>query len=386
MTLCIKYNNIDFNKLTLNKKKKFYNNSTVIYYPLNYNYDYNLNKKLYILTDWIDIDEYSYKGNNLTFDFVNNDLDMIFNKIKNMITINHIFNSNNKNNNIVTVISDNDSDSDADDKPKKKISNNKNNNIVTVISDNDSDSDADDKPKKIISNNKNNNHSESDSNDDYKQKKIKKINNKNNNISDSDSDSVSDSDSDSDSDDDDKPKKNIKKSKILDNYDVNFNNISKKNVLDIINNKINDDINDNADDKPTTNIKKSNILDNLINLDKNVDNLNEDIKKYTLNFNNKSSIKLIPSKKSGMEEYELNKKENYTEIKRYFPTINKKNTNYKIVGKFLLYINVFYFPYTTLKDIKIHIKSGELKYDKTFVKNDILKSKGVYDDKIKIEI
>jgi len=368
MTLCIKYNNIDFNKLTLNKKKKFYNDSTVIYYPLNYNYDYNLNKKLYILTDWIELDGIDYSHNKLKLNFVNNDLDMIFNKIKNMITINHIFNSNNKNNknnNIVTVISD--SDSEADDKPKKIISNNKNNNDSDCVS----DSDDDNKPKKIISNNNN-----SDSDDDYKPKKIIS-NNKNNNDS--------DSDSDNDSDDDYKPKKNIKKS-ILDNFYILDNNILKKNVLDIINNKIKDDINDNADDKPTTNIKKSNILDNLINLDKNVDNLDEDIKKYTLNFNDKSSIKLIPSKKSGMEEYELNKKENYTEIKRYFPTINKKNTNYKIVGKFLLYINVFYFPHTTLKDIKIHIKSGELKYDKTFVKNDILKSKGVYDDKIKIEI
>ena len=91
MTLCIKPNNIDFKKITLNNKKKFNETSPVIYYPLNYNYEYNLNRKLYILTDWIEMDEFCYKygSNKLYFSFINNDLDAVFNKIKNMIKINN---------------------------------------------------------------------------------------------------------------------------------------------------------------------------------------------------------------------------------------------------------------------------------------------------------
>ena len=94
---------------------------------------------------------------------------------------------------------------------------------------------------------------------------------------------------------------------------------------------------------------------------------------------------MIPSKKSGLDEYTLDKVSNYTELTRYFPAINK-NTPYKIVGKFLLDIYVVYLKKHKYHDIKIHIEFGEIKYQKTYIENDILKSKSIFDDKIKIEI
>jgi hypothetical protein len=310
MTLCIKTNNIDFTKITINNKKKFNEKSPVIYYPLNYNYDYNMNRKLYILTDWIGMDGFDYKyfAKKLEFKFINNELDDVFNKIKYMIKINNLQNSTNIDN--ITNMAN----------PKKQ-------------------------------------------------------NDFNNNESDSDSDSDSDIDSDSDSD----FSELVKKSKAI------INKIKSKYVSE-----------DEKILKKYNNQNKQNnqVIDynNLIKLDINNINNNQDenqdnIKKYNLNFNYKSSVKLIPSKKSGLAEYELNKRENYNEITKYFPTINKKNTNFKIVGKFLLYINVFCLPNIEMyNNIKVNIVSGELKYEKTFVENDILKSKGIYDDKIKIEI
>ena len=322
MTLCIKPNNIDFKKITLNNKKKFNETSPVIYYPLNYNYEYNLNRKLYILTDWIEMDEFCYKygSNKLYFSFINNDLDYVFNKIKNMIKI------NNSNGN------------DINDENKKSVK--KSSKIEYSDFESDSDSEEEKPIKKGI-------------------KKSSKIEY-----------SESETESESDSEDEKLVKKTIQDS------DSEYNEPLKK---PYIKHSSIDDLDKNYND-----LIKLNPIINEIN--------NEDeMEKYELNFNHKSSIKLIPSKKSGLNEYELNKIENYTEIKRYFPTINKKNTNFKIVGKFLLYINVFCMPnfpntnYDT-KNIKIHIKSGELKYEKTFVENDMLKSKGVYDIKIKIEI
>lgn len=316
MTLCIKYNNFDFNKLTLNKKKKFDNNAKIIYYPLNYNYDYSLNKKLYILTDWIEMDGFKYKYNKLTLNFINNNLDVLFNKIKNLIIIND---NNTVKNQSIKMIGDNNDNDDND--------------MIDI--DIDSESDIE---------------SESESENDEENKIVKKQY-----ISQSIFQSIK--------------KSNI--SQLNDNdKNIDYNNLIK------LNQNLNDaNLKSSLDDFLPQ--KKSKAFCSDINLD--------EIIKYELNFNDKSIIKLIPSKKSGLEEYELNKKDNYKEINRYFPTINKKNTNFKIVGKFLLYINVYCIP-DFEKGIKIHIKSGELKYDKTFVENDILKSKGVYDDKIKIEI
>ena len=317
MTLCIKYNNIDFNKLTLNKKKKFDKNAKVIYYPLNYNYDYNLNKKFYILTDWIELDGFNYKNNKLTFNFTNNDLDILFNKIKNMIMIND--------------------------------------NIINMKQYMLYDESEDEEENKIV-------------------KKSSIIKSK----------KISDSEFSESEDDDEEENKIIKKSSIIKSKKISDSEFSKakdenkiidyNNLIQIKQNLNDANLKSSKDDFLPQ--KKSKAFSSDINLD--------EIIKYELNFNDKSIIKLIPSKKSGLEEYELNKKDNYKEINRYFPTINKKNTNFKIVGKFLLYINVYLFGGE--KGIKIHIKSGELKYDKTFVENDMLKSKGVYDDKIKIEI
>ena len=91
-----------------------------------------------------------------------------------------------------------------------------------------------------------------------------------------------------------------------------------------------------------------------------------------------------PSKKSGLPEYNLNKIENENELKRYYPSINK-NTDFKVVGKFLIYANIFYLN-ENLYGITFIIKSGNLKYEKTFIGNDKLHIKSIYNDKIKIEI
>ena len=66
----------------------------------------------------------------------------------------------------------------------------------------------------------------------------------------------------------------------------------------------------------------------------------EDIKYYPLMFNYRSEITLLPSKKSGLDKYILNKFENRDEIKRYFPNINKNQDKFYIVGKFLIYITI----------------------------------------------
>lgn len=368
MTLCIKYNNIDFNKLTLNKKKKFDKNAKVIYYPLNYNYDYNLNKKFYILTDWIELDGFNYKNNKLTFNFTNNDLDILFNKIKNMIMIND---------NIINMTQSilqsfkikfsqiNENSDDSDDSDDNEISDEENKITIGNIN------------KMLIIQNIDDNIS-NEKNKIIKKQSLKKSNMPHN-IDDNNDIDDSDDSEDSDIGEENKivKKQSVKKfiSKINDDSDEENKIIIKQSLKKSFDNIFDDKIVD---------------YNNLIQIKQNLDNANlksslDEIIKYELNFNDKSIIKLIPSKKSGLVEYELNKKDNYTEIKRYFPTMGKKNTNFKIVGKFLLYINVYCIPHSNY-GIKIHIKSGELKYDKTFVENDMLKSKGIYDDKIKIEI
>jgi hypothetical protein len=61
--------------------------------------------------------------------------------------------------------------------------------------------------------------------------------------------------------------------------------------------------------------------------------------------------------------------------------------NFKVVGKFLVYITVSCYGMNfNGNSFKIYIDSGELKYEKTYVENDILISKGVYNDMIKLDI
>ena len=104
-------------------------------------------------------------------------------------------------------------------------------------------------------------------------------------------------------------------------------------------------------------------------------------------FKNTGSIVLHPSKKSNLPEYELKKTENYKEIDRYYPSFNKQG-KYKIVGKFLITVNCTVSTNNEFSHNSIiySIKSGELKYEKSYIKDNKLKAKSIFEDKIKIEI
>ena len=91
--------------------------------------------------------------------------------------------------------------------------------------------------------------------------------------------------------------------------------------------------------------------------------------------NNKSELKLNPTKKSSLDTYILTKNENYNQIKNYFPYINK----YGISGNFILYLSV------VNGKIKFYIESGELKHPMSFTKRDTT-IKNVYDTKVVIDI
>ena len=122
----------------------------------------------------------------------------------------------------------------------------------------------------------------------------------------------------------------------------------------------------------------------------NNDNINHEENEYInthFRFTSKSKITLHPSKKSSLESYELIKVENYKEIDRYYPRFNKQG-DIKIVGKFSIYINAYIYndEHINYGDITININSGEFKYEKSYVLDNKLKSKNIYEDKIKIEI
>ena len=249
--MCIKSNNFDNKKLGLDKRRKFENNTPVVYHHLTYNYDSHVIKRLYLLSDWIEIVKFNY----IYFEINNSDLIKLFKTIHN-----HIKFPNDIKNNDIQLSDDYD---DENSEPKKPFNKSQNTNI------------------------------------DY------------NNL-------------------------------------ITINNINNINDIDIE---------------------------------------ESDYTYYSLILKDKSQLKLIPSKKSGKPEYILDKTENYKEIERYFPTINKKNNNFKVVGKFLIYITVSCYGMDfNGNSFKIYIDSGELKYEKTYVENDILTSKGVYNDMIKLDI
>jgi hypothetical protein len=124
-----------------------------------------------------------------------------------------------------------------------------------------------------------------------------------------------------------------------------------------------------------------------INDDENINNIHETDNNIFFRFKNTSQITLYPSKKSGLPIYELNKIENINEIKRYFPSFNRQG-ECKIYGKFLVTINcsltkIDNFTHT---NIIYSIKTGELKYEKSYIKDNKIKTKSIFEDKIKIEI
>jgi hypothetical protein len=103
-------------------------------------------------------------------------------------------------------------------------------------------------------------------------------------------------------------------------------------------------------------------------------------------FTKQSIVTLYPSKKSGLEPYDLIKCENYKEIHRYFPFFNKQG-NLKIVGKFLISVNTYISDYSHINyGLTFNIKSGQIKYEKSFIVDDKLITKSIFENKIKIEI
>jgi hypothetical protein len=160
---------------------------------------------------------------------------------------------------------------------------------------------------------------------------------------------------------------------------INHNN---DNNVPILDDEIIENNQENNNQQP-----KNNHEDNIVSLLENAIELNyEELLEIDgpLRFNKTSTLILHPSKKSGLPEYNLNKIENENELKRYYPSINK-NTDFKVVGKFLIYVNIFYLNKNSY-GITFVIKSGNLKYEKTFIGNDKLHIKSIYNDKIKIEI
>ena len=158
---------------------------------------------------------------------------------------------------------------------------------------------------------------------------------------------------------------------------INHNNDNNIIILD-------DEIIENNQENNNQQIE-NNQEENIVSILENGIELNhEELLDGPLRFNKTSSLILHPSKKSGLPEYNLNKIENENELKRYYPSINK-NTEFKVVGKFLIYSNIWYLNENSY-GITFVIKSGNLKYEKTFIGNDKLHIKSIYNDKIKIEI
>jgi len=104
-------------------------------------------------------------------------------------------------------------------------------------------------------------------------------------------------------------------------------------------------------------------------------------------FTKQSIVTLYPSKKkSELDTYNLIKYENYKEIHRYFPFFNKQG-NFKIVGKFLISVNTYISDYSHINyGLTFNIKSGQIKYEKSFIVDDKLRTKSIFENKIKIEI
>ncbi len=126
---------------------------------------------------------------------------------------------------------------------------------------------------------------------------------------------------------------------------------------------------------------------NIYNLIQNKINTNDivvsDEKYIELCFiNNISELILHPSKKSNLLQYNLTKSENSNEIKRYFPSMSKYNTdnsNNIHNGKFLLKFEIIN------NKLKCIIINGELKYNKSHIQSE-MKSTTVYQSNIMIEL
>lgn len=91
--------------------------------------------------------------------------------------------------------------------------------------------------------------------------------------------------------------------------------------------------------------------------------------------NEKSELKLNPTKKSNLDTYILTKNENYNQIRNYYPFMNKYNIN----GNFILYLSI------VNGKIKFYIESGELKHPHSFTKR-YIDIKNVYDTNVIIDI
>ncbi len=125
------------------------------------------------------------------------------------------------------------------------------------------------------------------------------------------------------------------------------------------------------------NIKKLIPIENNDDKDLIIDNQNnQENNNVQIYFKNeKSELKLNPTKKSNLDTYILTKNENYNQIQNYYPFMNKHN----ICGNFIVYLLV------VNGKIKFYIESGELKHPNSFTKSDMT-IKNVYDTKVVIDI
>jgi hypothetical protein len=162
------------------------------------------------------------------------------------------------------------------------------------------------------------------------------------------------------------------------------------------------DLSDSDDDGPQLKKKQSNQqpqpqpqpqpelqeknYDITINTNNDITEYNDYDNKINFCFTKQSIVTLYPSKKSGLEPYDLIKCENYKEIDRYYPSFNKQG-NFKIVGKFLISVNTYISDYGHINyGLTFNIKSGQIKYEKSFIVDDKLRTKSIFENKIKIEI
>ena len=98
--------------------------------------------------------------------------------------------------------------------------------------------------------------------------------------------------------------------------------------------------------------------------------------------NNKSELKLNPTKKSGFDVYILTKSENINQINRYYPPfkiLNKTVHENTISGNFILTISV------TDENIKFIIQTGDLKHQMSQVEKSSHIT-NVYNTKLTIDI
>lgn len=174
---------------------------------------------------------------------------------------------------------------------------------------------------------------------------------------------------------------------------IKFNIPQNQTQHNIIDDELDSEIESDSESEDENEEKPVNVQQNVqeqITLNDSIENIPDD--DYQSNyvffrFKNTNSIILHPSKKSNLQEYELTKTENYKEIDRYYPSFNKQG-NYKIVGKFLVNVNcsLSTIDGVSHNNIIYSIKSGELKYEKSYIKDNKLKAKSIFEDKIKIEI